>query len=68
MLFHDGCFINVVFVTNNNQMYIQNIFKISHTDVCADWYSVLICRVVVQAGCRGSGVACCLLPGPDLED
>jgi hypothetical protein len=33
--------IKVVFVTNNNKTYVQNIFKISHTDVCAN--CVIVC-------------------------
>ena len=45
MLFHDRSFINLVFVTNNNKMYLQNTFKISHRGICADygilcWYAV----------------------------
>jgi hypothetical protein len=64
MLFRYRYFINVVFLTNNYKMYLQNIFKISHRDVFADC-GILFCSA---GGCTGSGEICRLHPGPDLED
>lgn len=68
MLFHDRCFINIVFVTNNNKMYLQKIFKLL-TEMFEQ--TVLGCvdmPCCSAGGCTGFEETCCLHPGSDIED